>query len=190
MNGPRATLASANRPGRSLTRPSGKWLRELEMKEASTDRNDRDSPIGVFLHAQSYLRAADALAHGVEEGKLQLRFDAPIRHLYAHALEVVLKAHLLARGVPAKELRRKHGHNLVALYDACCKRRLSLGHKGWADRRRVVALMNQGHTGPDYVDRYLKVGFSRLPTITACSALCRQVSDAVYLHVYRDMRKQ
>lgn len=147
------------------------------------------SAIGIYLHAKAYLDAADALAREVDEGRLRLRFDTPVRHLYGQALENVLKSFLLTRGVTARTLRNKpFGHDLAALYAACLKHRMPLGRRGWANRRRTVALMNEGHGGPDFSDRYLKIGYARRPTIEACSSLCHSVSDAVRPYVHRGLR--
>jgi len=70
-------------------------------------------PIGWFLFADSYLACAEALRRSPPA---DLRFDAPVRYLLFHAMELYLKAFLRLKGIGEDELRsRVLGHNLVAL---------------------------------------------------------------------------
>lgn len=87
---------------------------------AATIANDaRQSPIGFFLLAESYLDAADALfvAMNTGEARLKLAFEHPVRHLYAHAWELALKACLARQGMKASEMKKKLGHRLTAAWD-------------------------------------------------------------------------
>ena len=48
------------------------------------------APIGVFLYAESYLRAAEALAQQVDAGNLRLRRNGRVYNLLGHAVAVPL----------------------------------------------------------------------------------------------------
>lgn len=142
-------------------------------------------PIGVYLHARSFLLAAEALVRDVNEGRLRLRHAAPVHHLYSHAIENVLKSFLLTQGLTENRLRRPpFVHDLNKLYEACRKHGLRLGRKGWADRKRLIDLINSHHAAP-YTFRYLKVGFAQVPTYAAFSGLCKVLFDAVHPVVHK-----
>ena len=53
-------------------------------------------PIGWFLFADSYLACAEALRRSPPA---DLRFDAPVRYLLFHAMELYLKAFLRLKGI-------------------------------------------------------------------------------------------
>src|SRR3954453_13567874 len=81
--------------------------------EDAAEQIDRSPPIGVFLSGESFFKAAQHLQRACETGELCLRFDTPIYYLYCHALELILKAFLRAKGMPAHRLAsRKFGHAL------------------------------------------------------------------------------
>ena len=87
--------------------PKGQMIAEWEA---------RQSPIGFYNLALSYLEAADDLTSRIhqtaEEERLQLIFDSPIRHLYAQTWELALKACLFAQGVRPQKLKKNFGHRL------------------------------------------------------------------------------
>jgi len=61
-------------------------------------------PIGWFLFADSYLACADTLRRSPPA---DLRFDAPVRYLLFHAMELYLKAFLRLKGIGEDELRSR-----------------------------------------------------------------------------------
>lgn len=80
------------------------------------------SPLGWNLVGLSNLDAAEELvAAGVK-----LRFEDPIRSLFAHAWELNLKACLRRQGREAEELRKQYGHDLLMLWDAIERDRFPL----------------------------------------------------------------
>ena len=89
----------------------------------------RQSPIGFFNLAISYLDAADELTNRihdtVSEGHLHLNFDSPVRHLYAHGWELALKACLFAQGVRPAKLKKDYGHKILRTWKAVDKDRFS-----------------------------------------------------------------
>jgi hypothetical protein len=84
-------------------------------KEIRADVIERTlSPIGWHLVGKANLDAAEELvASGVK-----LRFEDPIRSLFAHAWELNLKACLRRQGMSAEEVRKQFGHVLLGLWDA------------------------------------------------------------------------
>lgn len=136
-------------------------------------------PLGAYHHAEAYWKAAEHLAKEIEGHRIKLRFAAPVHHLYSHAIENVLKAFLLTKGYTQKVLANPPwGHDLVALYDKCTQKRLPLGRKGWAERKRLIGLVNSHHSRP-YTFRYHQIGSTTVPTNAAFSGLCRTLFRAI-----------
>lgn len=79
----------------------------------------RQSPLGFFNLALSYLDAADHLAasHLDPQSGFRLPFEHPLRHLYSHAWELALKACLFQQGWTPSEMRKCFGHHLSAIWD-------------------------------------------------------------------------
>ena len=72
------------------------------------------SPLGWHLVGQANLDAAEELV----ASRVKLRFEDPVRSLFAHAWELNLKACLRRQGMTAEEVRKKFGHDLLALWNA------------------------------------------------------------------------
>lgn len=77
----------------------------------------RQSPIGFYNLALSYLEAADTLTNLITDPGIETRpvliFDAPVRHLYAQTWELSLKACLFAQGIRPTKLKKDFGHNIL-----------------------------------------------------------------------------
>ena len=86
----------------------------------------------------------------------------PYYFLLGQSIELSLKAFLLGRGVPLKELRsRKYGHNLKALLDESRRRKLGLEVKLENTHCTVIHLL-----GIEYLDKrfqYIQTGMMYLP---------------------------
>jgi len=76
----------------------------------------RQSPVGFYILALSYLETADHLTSRIhetdKEQRLDLSFDSPVRHLYAQTWELALKACLFAQGIRPQKLKTDFGHRL------------------------------------------------------------------------------
>src|SRR5690349_15675649 len=83
------------------------------------DGDDRSKPIGILLFGESFLKAARHLQKSTEDHSLKLRFDAPVYNLYAHAIELMLKAYLRTKGVTIEDLETIYGEDLEKLYTEC-----------------------------------------------------------------------
>jgi hypothetical protein len=113
-------------------------------------------PIGWFLFADSYLACANALRRAPPDG---LRFDAPIKYLLFHAMELYLKAFLRLKGFDEKHLSsRELGHNLVALAN----------------------LVADSFLADEPIEaRYLKTGFRRSLNVDSLYANCDSLRSSV-----------
>lgn len=88
----------------------------------------RQSPIGFFLLGIDYLTAAEAITvrHIAVDDPFHLRFELPIRHMYAHAWELCLKACLFQQGFLPSTLKHNVGHSLTAAWDKVDKQRFAI----------------------------------------------------------------
>lgn len=92
-------------------------------KEIRADVIERTlSPLGWHLLGKANLEAAE---HLVASG-VRLRFEDPIRSLFAHAWELNLKACIRRQGLTAEAVRIEFGHDLLRLWDAIDRARFPL----------------------------------------------------------------
>jgi hypothetical protein len=128
------------------------------------DEIDRQPPIGMFNFAESFLDAGRHLARACDKGELRLRFDSPIYYLYSHALELMLKSFLRAKGHSAELLAsRKFGHKLTVLWQECLKAGLTTEANNGAFIEAMIEILHPLAT--DYELRYLKVGTKQMPQL-------------------------
>ena len=123
----------------------------------------RMTPVGYAVYAEQFLKAAQSIP------KEDKKFTPVPYYLYCRALELILKAFLLAKGHRPSKLRKKYGHNLKALWKAA-------GKDGLADAvpelpseiGSVLALANPYYKGKalEYFDfgRWAD-GYMRLPSL-------------------------
>jgi hypothetical protein len=113
--------------------------------------------IGYIADARSYLDAA-RLIESIEEHQPAL--FSPIYFLLCHAIELVLKAYILASGVTEAKLRQqKIRHNLDELRNLA----VSLGYSPSKKINAVIDLLAPHHA--DYSFRYRKPGYKSYPRI-------------------------
>src|SRR5258707_7116063 len=87
--------------------------------------DDRTNELGIFNFAEAHHEGADILT--VEHAKA-LRFDAPIRYLFYHSIELYLKAFLRKHGLTIAQMKNL-GHGFKGLRDACTERGLWLAEE-------------------------------------------------------------
>jgi hypothetical protein len=80
---------------------------------------ERTNAVGLYNYAESYRHAADRIRTSRAR---PLRFDAPIRFLYYHAIEIYLKACLRGDGLIPSEIKSRYGHGFKKLQKACAAR--------------------------------------------------------------------
>ena len=133
----RRGIASAN--GRTIENMVGQKDRQAgrcgmgQRKKTSREDDDRTTSMGLFNTAEAYRLSAMALEQAqVEFGHA----DKPVQFLYAHAIELYLKA-LLRQGHSVEAIRKSFGHNTRLLVKEAEK----LGLFVTAGDRDVFAIM-------------------------------------------------
>lgn len=134
----------------------------------------RTTPVGMLHYAHAYAVSAITLA---KEDIGVTHSDAPVRFLFSHAIELYIKAYLLLKGVPVKELRsRALGHDLKKL----TSKAVELGLDVSEEHRLSIEVANEA-----ILDRYIETGARTvlLPDgwSEICSNLHEQIGPAVYL---------
>jgi hypothetical protein len=137
------------------------------------ERGERTTATGLWMFAESYRDAANLLAQRASE----LRHQAPIYYLYAHSIELALKAALRAKGVTVEELSSKRlGHDLMKLLAECrnlrLTRRLRLGKR----RESILSLLTE--LNRDHELRYIKTGSTSRPTLGILREIATRLLDA------------
>lgn len=132
----------------------------------------RETPVGWFNYAHSYASSAQALS---EAGVDATHPEAPISHLYRHAIELYLKSFLLLRGISPEELRQKYRHNTARLV-----------HKAWAlglevtrEQRAQIAFLKN-----PLPDRYLETGCRTVLPTDILLDLCRHLNSEICPQIY------
>ena len=128
------------------------------------DDAERTRPIGLFLSGEAFFLNARHLREALNAKALKLRFEMPVYYLYSHALELVLKAFLAAKGVPEKVLgSRELGHNLQALRDKCLEKGLQVDPVTEPFIREAIEMLSPYATRYEF--RYLRTGVKQLPIL-------------------------
>ena len=120
-----------------------------------------DVSMAFFNYAHSYASSAHTL--GVAD-VIATHADAPISFLYFHAIELYLKAFLIARGLTERDLRkREYGHNLCCLANEAEIRGLALTE---TDKRVILHL---SETDNIITSRYIRLGLHQQLSTEALS---------------------
>ena len=116
---------------------------------------DRTSPLGLWMYADSYLDAASCVAAHSRHPHRE-----PVYLLYAHAVEFALKAFLRAKGVSIGEIEAR-GHSLAPLLNACRAHGFREPPHIEKAGAAAVSLLDLGDTDA----RYVRSGFKRRPDL-------------------------
>jgi HEPN domain-containing protein len=150
-------------------------------KPAVTETNS--AAIGLFNYAHSYAQSAVTLQDNKTDAT---HWNAPVYFLYFHAIELYLKAWLVAHGHDLEVLREKHGHRVKPLAKLARTHGLVLTEQSEA----VIELMHR--TDNVITSRYLRIGLhARLPFTAhfdTCDALHEQIMPKVYENVPKGRR--
>jgi hypothetical protein len=121
------------------------------------------TPLGVFNSAHAYLFDA-AMLYMAARRPRNWHYEAPVRLLYFHAIELFLKVYLRITGLTEDELsKRSYGHDLKRLIDEAEARCMPV--------TKCIDLVRIFHEAEEARDRpidtrYLKTGtFSKLKII-------------------------
>jgi hypothetical protein len=135
----------------------------------SMAKDDRTNELGLFNFAEAYREAADILA--IKRQKA-LRFDAPIRYLFYHSIELYLKAFLRKHGLTVKQIR-KLGHGFPGLCVACIKRGLWFAEEDCEVLKLIAAEGNYIRA------RYIETGAMTVATIDGLSRTAASLAETV-----------
>ena len=147
--------------------------------EELAEEEKRSTPHSFFHYAYAYWRAALDLqqaysraAQDPQQRKLRAGHkDAPLYFLYYHAVELYLKAFLLAHGFHPYELRTKYGHDVGKLSRTAAQLGLSFSPAD-AETFRFMSATALGH-------RYLVTGPSQRLREPALDEICRTLHVSV-----------
>jgi len=136
-----------------------------------------NSACGMFNYGHSFFEAGQKLLRTNTPQK-STHPHGPVEFLHWHAIELFLKAFLLAAGLSEQELRnRPHGHDIQALSQEAIRRGLTPTEQDMA----VLEFMPDA--GAMIETRYLRTGAKTQPLMgeveATCKSLYRLVSDAL-----------
>ena len=142
-------------------------------------------PIGLYNFGLAYIATANAaLASGAP-----IAFHDPIEHLFAHGLELILKADLY-RSRSFAEIRNRFGHDLLALRGALSSEFVSR----WtldASFDEVTCYLAIGHTrNSGYHHRYLQPGVREVVRPERIQSVMSRFDDADRNGLLRFFAKQ
>lgn len=150
---------------------------------AEDENIDRTPPIALFLSGESFLSAARHLDAAIKDKALRLRHEMPIYYLYSHAFELAFKSFLRAKEVSDSDLRarKKFGHSLLKLHEACLKQGLILDARDGAFMCEIVNMLDG--FGQHHEFRYVTTGFKRYPLLSEVSDTCGKLFEAIKLTI-------
>jgi hypothetical protein len=134
-----------------------------------SDRAELVTSLGFFNFAATYAAAADKLRTCKVRGTHP---HSPILFLYYHSIELYLKAFLRSHGCSVAELGRI-GHKFGSLRDRSQKHGLALKEK------TIQVLDIVAQPGVWIETRYLQVGSTSRPLLTALAQACRDLDRQV-----------
>lgn len=141
--------------------------------------DNRTEPFGMWRYGDDFRKAALAVLEKHDE-----RGFMPYYFLLGQSIELSLKAFLMGRGVPLKELRSGNiGHDLKALLDEARRRKLGLEVKLESAHCAVIHLL-----GIEYLDRrfqYIRTGMMSLPDTRLAQETADLLSAGLNDYSYR-----
>ena len=120
-------------------------------------RAGRTTSAGLWRFAKEYAVAADVAQKAVGQ-----RFSHPAYFLHGRAIELALKAFLVARGTPYSKLRnRPFGHDLSALLKEARRRKLGQFAKFGAKEIAAISQLNNEYASKNL--EYIVTGTFSIP---------------------------
>ena len=142
--------------------------KKVKTPEEIADDNSRTIPMGLFNYAEAYRQAAQDLAKLKRRGGFT---DTPIRTLYAHGIELYLKA-LLKQHYSVDDLKDKFGHSIRKLRAKAEKHGLTITKE---DRKTLAKLKDNVLLRL----RYIRTGPAWYPEVKELEATSNNLRDAV-----------
>jgi len=135
-----------------------------------------ESPLGWFNLAHAYLFDAATL-YNAEERPRGGFYEAPVRHLYFHAIELFLKAYLRTRGMTDRELSLKpYSHDIKNLIDEAELRGMPITKR--IQRVRLFQMADEARDQP-IRSRYLRTGTATILPVVRLHEAARDLQGIV-----------
>lgn len=133
----------------------------------------RTTSAGLWRYGKEFSKAGD-LVHQEAHSRL----SAPAYYLLGHSIELLLKAFLLGRGIPLKDLKRKRfGHNLDALFERARYHQLGrVIHLTRVDHG-VIHLLNIEYSIKRF--EYIRTGPTYIPEWSLLVALSHKLASGL-----------
>ena len=128
--------------------------------------------------ARNYKKAADLLFEN------EKTLSTPTYFLYAHAVELALKAFLRAQGLPIASDRKQKHHRRKDLYDECRGLGLKIDKDDFTNARNVFSLLDSADQEQGL--RYFRANCGRIPEIN----WTRQTVEALIKAVEPSVKKK
>jgi hypothetical protein len=132
--------------------------------------DDRTTPLGLFDYARSYWQSGVLLHHVKSDVSNP---DAPVSLLFAHAMELYLKAFLRLKGVSVQRVKSGFGHDFRKLVDEASARGLPFT----SEDSTIAAMLTEQESIRH--SNYIETGHYRQPKLAALSRTCSRLDEAV-----------
>jgi hypothetical protein len=135
---------------------------------------------GTLQLADDFVTAGDRVASAERDRASPTPF-----YLYAHGIELALKAYLILRGFDDGGLR-KVGHDLEAALAEAQANRLSEGLALAPEGELAIRMINPYYEGKEL--EYLVTGFKRYPTLGALARCARTLIQRLHPLIRSELR--
>ena len=141
------------------------------------DVSDRTSAIGLARYARDYYEAAEGADEVLgDRPGYERSAPAPVMHLVAHAIELILKAYLRHRGQSVKDITKLR-HRLVKCWDAAVNLGLEDHVTLTSEEMDTLQLICHLHSSTQL--RYIQIGWKELPAYGPLQNLVEKLLDAI-----------
>lgn len=133
-------------------------------------RIGKTTSAGMWRYSNEFL-----IAGSVVKASAEGKYSNPAIFLFCRAMELSLKAFLLARGVSVSELRnpKRFGHNLNNLVREARRRKLGQYHKLTRQDIKAIDLLNAEYSSKHF--EYIVTGTIKVPPIDGVELLVVQL---------------
>lgn len=146
------------------------------VKPSTMEEIKRTTAFGTWRFAKEYLQAAKIIEKTVN---FNLEIAAPRYYLLGHGIELALKAFLLAKNVPPKELQsKKMAHDLEKALVSAEKLGLSELVALSPDERESIVLLNKTYEPKEH-EYFITTGGIVLPPTSVLFAVLNKVLSAI-----------
>jgi hypothetical protein len=149
------------------------------MAQNPHDDPKRTTPVGMARYGCDFLEAAIAVDGTVgRKPGFEMFPPIPVFYLICHAIELLLKAFLLQKGVPLADLRKKiYGHSLHACFRKCKELGLLDLVQFHDDEAGAVELLDTYYSTKQF--EYIVTGAKTFPAFPLILGFAHKLRDAV-----------